>query len=71
MYMQSLLVQNDFGWAPKFLETINKQERLRWLVEKIRNESQLATEDKGSTPNALVHACTCKCTLEPHSLKLV
>ena len=35
-YMDSLLLQNDYTWAPKFLDSLEKQPHLKWLTDKIK-----------------------------------
>ena len=35
-YMDSLLLQNDYTWAPKFLDSLEKQPHLKWLTDTIK-----------------------------------
>ena len=39
-YMDSLLLQNDYTWAPKFLDSLEKQPHLKWLTDKIKKSKK-------------------------------
>ena len=39
-YMDSLLLQNDYAWAPKFLDSLEKQPHLKWLTDKIKKSKE-------------------------------
>ena len=52
-YMDSLLLQNDYAWAPKFLDSLEKQPHLKWLTDKIKKSKEGETTARAPSGSAI------------------